>query len=64
MKLVKYNDYLVTTVDTDGMVPQQQGINSYSQSIPLAFPVIYGLNSSMYMQSCSVIEFCIYAIVV
>ena len=30
MKLVQYNNYLVSTVDTDGMVLQHQGISSHS----------------------------------
>ena len=30
MKLVQYNEYLVSTVDTDGLVLKHQGISSYS----------------------------------
>ena len=30
MKLLQYKEYLVTTVDTDGLVLQHQGISSYS----------------------------------
>ena len=29
MKLVQYNEYLVSTVATDGLVLQHQGISSY-----------------------------------
>ena len=30
MNLVQYNEYLVSTVDTDGLLLQRQGISSYS----------------------------------
>ena len=30
MSLIQYNEYLVNTVDTDGLVLQHQGISSYS----------------------------------
>ena len=30
MKLVHYNEYLVSTVDTDGLVLQHQGISNHS----------------------------------
>ena len=30
MWLIQYNEYLVNTVDTDGLVLQHQGISSYS----------------------------------
>ena len=30
MKLVQYNEYLVSTVDTDGLVFQHLGISSHS----------------------------------
>ena len=30
MWLIQYNEYLVNTVDTDGLVPQHQGISGYS----------------------------------
>ena len=30
MKLLQNNDYLVSTVDTDGLVLQHQGISNYS----------------------------------
>ena len=30
MKLVQCNEYLVSTVDTDGLVQQHQGTNSHS----------------------------------
>ena len=29
MKLIQYNEYLVSAVDTDGLVPRSQGISGY-----------------------------------
>ena len=30
MKIVQYNEYIVGTVDTDGLVLWHQGVNNYS----------------------------------
>ena len=40
MKLVQYNEYLVNTVDTDGLVLHHQGISSHSAEYT---PAVYGL---------------------
>ena len=38
MKLVQHNEHLVSTVDTDGLVLQPQGISSYSaEYAPIGF---------------------------
>ena len=44
--LAQVNEYLFSTVDTDGMVLQHQGISTYSAEYAVrtrAFPVVYGL---------------------
>ena len=40
MKLIQYNEYYVSTVDTDDLVFQQRGISSHSAE-----------NAPMYIQS-------------
>ena len=35
MKLVEYNEYLISTVDTDGLMFWPQGINSHSAAYAL-----------------------------
>ena len=43
MKLVQYNWYLVSIVDTDGLVLQHQGISSYSaEHKPMRFQPFMG----------------------
>ena len=45
MKLVKYNERLVSIGDTDGLVLQHQGISSHSHAAdyaPMRFPVFKG----------------------
>ena len=43
MKLIKYNVYLVSTVDTDGLVLQHQGSNSHSaEYAPMHFQMFMG----------------------
>ena len=38
MKLFQYNNYLVSTVDTDGLVLYHQGISCYSaENAPISF---------------------------
>ena len=38
IKLSQYNEYFVSTVDTDGFVLEHQGINSHSaENIPIHF---------------------------
>ena len=38
MKLVQYNDCLVSTVDNDGLVLQRQGISSHNvEDVPMVF---------------------------
>ena len=49
MKLIQYDEYWISTVDTDGLVLQHQGISShiadYAQGLHThAFPAIYELN--------------------
>ena len=40
MKLFQYNEHLVSTVDTDGLVLLHQGIRSYSaEYVPMHFPL-------------------------
>ena len=45
-KLVQYNEYLVSSVDTDGLVLKHQAISNHSAEHPYAFPAVYGLNQS------------------
>ena len=46
MKLVQYNECLVSIVDTDGLVLQHQGISSHgAYYAPMRFPVFKGLNA-------------------
>ena len=46
MKPVQYSEYLVSTVDTDGLVLQHQGISNYSgEYTPMPFPAVYGINN-------------------
>ena len=43
MKLVQYNECLVSIVDTGGLVLQHQGINSHDADYtPMRFPVFKG----------------------
>ena len=43
MKLVQYNEFLVSIVDTDGLVLQHQDISSRSADYaPMRFPVFKG----------------------
>ena len=43
MKLVQYNEYLVNTVDTDGLVLKHQGISRYSvEYTPICFQLFVG----------------------
>ena len=43
MKLVQYNEYLISIVDTDGLVLKHQGISSHSADYaPMRFPVYRG----------------------
>ena len=43
MKLVEWNKYLISIVDTDGLVLQHQGISSHSADYaPMRFPVFRG----------------------
>ena len=43
MKLVQYNQYLVSTVDTDGLVLWHQGISSHSaKNAPMHFQLFVG----------------------
>ena len=43
MKLVQYNDCLVSIVDTDGLLLKHQGIGSQSSDYaPMRFPVFRG----------------------
>ena len=43
MKLVQYNDCLVSMVDTDGLVLYHQGISSHSADYtPMRFPAFKG----------------------
>ena len=43
MKLLQYNEYLVSTVNTDGLVLQHQGISSYSSEYaPMCFQLFMG----------------------
>ena len=48
MKLVQYNEYLVSIMDTDGLVLLHQGISSRGADyVPMRFPVFKGfINSS------------------
>ena len=43
MKLVHYKKYLVSTVDTEGLVLEQQDISSSSAVYTHVFPAVYGL---------------------
>ena len=43
MKLVQYNEYFVSTVDTDGLVLKHQGISSHSADYsPMHFQLFMG----------------------
>ena len=43
MKLLQYTKYLVSTVDTDDLVLQHQGISSYSAVyVPMYFNLLMG----------------------
>ena len=43
MKFVQYNDCLVNSVDTDGMVHRHQGINIYiADYAPTCFQLLIG----------------------
>ena len=43
MKLVQYNECLISTVDADGLVLLHQGISSHSADYaPMRFPVLKG----------------------
>ena len=43
MKLIQYNECLISIVDTDGLVLQHQGISSHSADyVPMRFPVFMG----------------------
>ena len=43
MKLVQYNEYLVSTMDTDDLMLQHQGICSYSaEYTPIEFQLFMG----------------------
>ena len=43
MKLVRYKEYLVSTVDIDGQVLQHQGISSYSADyVSMCFQLFMG----------------------
>ena len=43
MKLVQYNEYLISTVDTDGQMLEYQGNSSHSADyIPMPFQVFMG----------------------
>ena len=43
MKPVQNNEYIVSTVDTDGLVLQHQGISSYSAEYePMCFQLFMG----------------------
>ena len=46
MKLVRYNKYFASTVNTEGLLLKHQGIVSYSAAMqPCVFPAVYGLIS-------------------
>ena len=46
MKLIPYNEYLVSTVDIDGLVLQNQGIESCGDEYPLVqFLLFMGLKA-------------------
>ena len=43
MKLVQYNEHLVSIMDTDGLVLWNQGISSYSaENAPMYFQLLMG----------------------
>ena len=45
MKIVQYNEYIVGTVDTDGLVLWHQGVNNYSanaECVPMHFQLFMG----------------------
>ena len=43
MKLVQYNECLISSVDTDSLVLKHKGISSYSADYaPMRFPVFKG----------------------
>ena len=41
MKLVQYNGWLFSTVDTDDLVPYHQGISSYKAEYALIFTQLF-----------------------
>ena len=45
MKVAQYNEYLVSTVDTEGLVLQHQGISGHSAEYPPIF-------SQLFMSNC------------
>ena len=53
MKLVQYNECLVSIVDTDGLVLKHQGISSHSANYaPMHFPVFKGLMATQKREHC------------
>ena len=57
MKLVQYNEYLVCTVDTDGLVIYHQGISSYSSEyVPMLFQLVMVWWCAMRCTQCVVLE--------
>ena len=43
MKMVQYNEYLVSIADTDGLMLQHQGFSSYSaEHISVCLPLFMG----------------------
>ena len=43
MKLIQYNEYVISTVDTDGLMLQHKGIHNYSAyDAPMHFQLFMG----------------------